>query len=93
MYSSDGFGLPPDRLGSLLTASVIISMSLTPLLGELAEFVGDAVERIDAGQEANSQADALFDVIDVDRCVACRPCAPPLDAPPCAAPRWLSVHI
>ena len=36
------------RLEKLLTASVIISMSLTPLLAELASYVGDAVEKIDA---------------------------------------------
>jgi len=59
-------GLIPDRLGNLLTASVIISMSLTPLLGELADYVGSAVQRVDADQAARVTADELFDVIDAD---------------------------
>ncbi len=41
-------------------------MSLTPLLGEAAEYVGAAVERIDATNAAHEKADALFDVIDTD---------------------------
>ena len=41
-------------------------MSLTPLLGELATYVGELVERIDARGEANAQADALFEAIDAD---------------------------
>lgn len=63
---ADNLGLIETKLSNLLTASVIISMSLTPLLGELAEYVGEVVERIDAGQEGNVQADALFDSIDAD---------------------------
>ena len=59
-------GLLPDRLANLLTASVIISMSLTPVLGEMAGYVGTAVERIDATSAANAQADELFDLIDAD---------------------------
>ena len=72
---AEDLGLLPDRLEKLLTASVIISMSLTPLLAELAVYVGDVVERIDAsgglfGEVTcgidDPQADALFDVIDAD---------------------------
>ena len=60
-------GLIEPKLSSLLSASVIISMSLTPLLGELAVHVSEQVERIDASNAANSRADELFDVIDADR--------------------------
>ena len=35
----------PEELAKLLTASVIISMSLTPLLGEIAEVAGNALEQ------------------------------------------------
>jgi len=59
-------GLLSDRLTNLLSASVIISMSLTPVLGEVAAYVGEAVERIDAGSAASVQADELFAVIDAD---------------------------
>ena len=37
-------GIIPETLGNLLTASVIISMSLTPFLGEIAEYVGKHLE-------------------------------------------------
>jgi len=63
---AETLGLLEPKLSNLLTASVILSMSLTPLLGELAEYVGEQVERIDAGQESRAQADALFAVIDAD---------------------------
>ena len=63
---AEDLGLIETKLSNLLTASVIISMSLTPLLGEVAEYVGDLVDRIDAGNAANAKADELFDVIDVD---------------------------
>ena len=66
----------PDKLEKLLTASVIISMSLTPLLASLAVYLGDVVERIDASGGLfgevqvcgidDPQADALFNVIDAD---------------------------
>jgi len=58
--------LLPEGLANLLTASVIISMSLTPILGEAAAYVSDAVERIDATSAANLKADMLFDAIDAD---------------------------
>lgn len=63
---SDNLGLLPGKLASLLTASVIISMSLTPVLGEMAEVVGEAVETIDAEGGAQAKADALFETIDED---------------------------
>jgi len=37
-------GIIPETLGSVLTASVIISMSLTPFLGEVAEYVGKQLD-------------------------------------------------
>jgi len=37
-------GIIPETLGSLLTASVIISMALTPALGELADYVGTQLD-------------------------------------------------
>lgn len=37
-------GIIPETLGSLLTASVIISMALTPALGEVAEYVGNRLD-------------------------------------------------
>lgn len=42
-------GIIPETLGSLLTASVIISMSLTPFLGEIAEYVGKQLDVQSAG--------------------------------------------
>lgn len=42
-------GIIPETLGSLLTASVIISMSLTPFLGEVAEYVGKQLDVQSAG--------------------------------------------
>lgn len=41
-------GIINDELGSLLTASVIISMALTPLLGEIAEYVGNQLDVVEA---------------------------------------------
>ncbi len=37
-------GIIPDTLGSLLTASVIISIALTPFLGEVADYVGKQLD-------------------------------------------------
>lgn len=47
-------GIIPESLGSLLTASVIISMALTPLLGEVAEYVGEKLDVVEA-EEAKEQ--------------------------------------
>jgi Ca2+-binding EF-hand superfamily protein/Trk K+ transport system NAD-binding subunit len=44
----------PESLGQLLTASVIISMALTPLLGELAEYVGNMLD-VQEAVEAKEQ--------------------------------------
>ena len=44
----------PESLGQLLTASVIISMALTPLLGELAEYVGNKLD-VQEAVEAKEQ--------------------------------------
>jgi len=41
----------PETLGSLLTASVIISMALTPALGEVADFVGKQLDVQDAEEK------------------------------------------
>jgi Kef-type K+ transport system membrane component KefB len=65
-------GVLPPTLAKLLTASVIISMSLTPLLGELGEFAGNYLEQnMDVVPEEGSltatEANALFDEIDSDR--------------------------
>lgn len=49
-------GIIPSTLGKILTASVIISMALTPVLGEVAEFVGGKLDV----QEAEEQADQWF---------------------------------
>ena len=63
---AETLGLIGGDLSSLLSASVILSMSLTPLLGEAAVYVSEQVERIDASSAANARADELFDVIDAD---------------------------
>jgi len=60
-------GIIRDDLQSLLTASVIISMALTPLLGELAEYVGDKLDEAEAeetkGQWFGEDADSIeYDV-------------------------------
>jgi len=47
-------GIIPDSLGSLLTASVIISMALTPLLGEVAEYVGNQLD-VQEAEESKDQ--------------------------------------
>ena len=44
---AEDLGVLPDQLQKLLTASVIISMALTPLLGELAEFVAGKLDESD----------------------------------------------
>jgi len=73
-------GVLPDTLANLLTASVVISMSLTPLLGEVADRAGTYLETIDVGASdggtagllsrggslSAADAAALFDIIDVD---------------------------
>jgi len=41
---ANDLAIVPEELGKLLTASVIISMSLTPILGEVAEWAGNQLE-------------------------------------------------
>lgn len=65
-------GVLPNELAKLLTASVIISMSLTPLLGEIGDATGTFLERktiteINVGDGlSRSEAEALFDETDTD---------------------------
>jgi len=63
---AEDLGVLPETLAKLLTASVIISMSLTPLLGEAAEAVGGQIELWNRQDEATVEADRLFDAIDGD---------------------------
>jgi Kef-type K+ transport system membrane component KefB/voltage-gated potassium channel Kch len=68
---AQGLGVLPNQLAKLLTASVVISMSLTPLLGELGAFAGNVIDSVsnevrDDGLTAEEEAD-LFDQIDTDR--------------------------
>ena len=63
---AEELGVLPHELGELLTASVIISMSLTPLLGEAAEALGAVIERAEQADEATVEAERLFDAIDTD---------------------------
>jgi Kef-type K+ transport system membrane component KefB/Ca2+-binding EF-hand superfamily protein/voltage-gated potassium channel Kch len=61
----------PGDIARLLDASVIISMSLTPLLGNLGDFAGDLIDgKANNGKKAImsvEQAASLFDNIDTDR--------------------------
>ena len=66
-------GLLTSQLSKLLTASVIISMSLTPLLAEIAAAVANVLEKSDDNvfsMEQNTslkQDSELFDKIDTDK--------------------------
>jgi Kef-type K+ transport system membrane component KefB len=68
---AENLGVLPTTLAKILTASVIISMSLTPLLGELGSFAGNYLEaqsgvvRSD-GMTIQEEME-LFDNIDIDR--------------------------
>jgi Kef-type K+ transport system membrane component KefB/Ca2+-binding EF-hand superfamily protein/voltage-gated potassium channel Kch len=72
---AEDLGVLPGQLGKLLTASVIISMALTPLLAELGDLIGnylDANLGSSSGDEmdglmSSAEAQALFDEIDVDK--------------------------
>lgn len=66
-------GVLPGDLNKLLTASVIISMSLTPLLGDLGDKIGNYLEELDPPVKMNpwdgltlEESEALFDETDVD---------------------------
>jgi Ca2+-binding EF-hand superfamily protein/voltage-gated potassium channel Kch len=68
---AEDLGVLPTTLAKILTASVIISMSLTPILGELGSFAGNYLE----SQSGEVRPDGmtlkeeleLFDNIDVDK--------------------------
>eukprot|EP00980_Cylindrotheca_fusiformis_P009094 scaffold1966_cov109-Cylindrotheca_fusiformis.AAC.3 len=67
---AEDLGVLPTQLAKLLTASVIISMALTPLLGEVGSYAGNKLESMfdevrDAGLTPSQEA-ALFEQIDVD---------------------------
>lgn len=55
-------GVIPENLVKLLTASVIMSMSLTPLLGELAEYVGEKFEDLAASDMAKENWADDYDI-------------------------------
>lgn len=66
-------GVLPEDLNKLLTASVIISMSLTPVLGDLGSKLGDYLEELEPPTKVNpwdglsvKEAEALFDETDQD---------------------------
>ena len=68
-------GVLPGALDKLLTASVIISMSLTPLLGELGDLAGNYIESKNPNPQGEmlwdnltaSEAENLFDETDTDK--------------------------
>lgn len=67
-------GVLPGDLDKLLTASVIISMSLTPLLGEIGDYAGNYLETLEDDFVVNpwdqltaEEAQALFDECDTDK--------------------------
>lgn len=68
-------GVLPGALDKLLTASVIISMSLTPLLGEVGDFAGNYFDKLDADPDqlnpwdslTATEAERLFDETDTDK--------------------------
>ena len=64
-------GVLPTSLAKILTASVIISMSLTPLLGELGSFAANIIESNDKSVRPDGltlqEEIELFDNIDQDR--------------------------
>lgn len=60
--STEDLGVIPENLVKLLTASVIMSMSLTPLLGELAEYVGVKFEDQAASEMAKEKWADDYDI-------------------------------
>ena len=59
---AEDLGVLPESLVKLLTASVIISMSLTPLLGEAAEWVGAKFEDLEATDRSRSDSADDYDI-------------------------------
>ena len=53
----EDLGVLPDTLAKLLTACVIISMALTPLLGEAAGYVGERLLASDRTAQLNAEAE------------------------------------
>ena len=70
---AQGLGVLDGQLNDLLVASVILSMSLTPLLGEIADAVGRQLESSDRRMALEGdaittyEASQLFDQIDIDK--------------------------
>jgi Kef-type K+ transport system membrane component KefB/Ca2+-binding EF-hand superfamily protein len=62
-------GVLPTNLAKILTASVIISMSLTPLLGELGSFAANIIESKSVRSDGLTLEEEikLFDNIDLDK--------------------------
>ncbi len=68
-------GVLPGALDKLLTASVIISMSLTPLLGDIGDYAGNYLERLNPDPKqimpwdslTTEEAEKLFDETDTDQ--------------------------
>lgn len=63
---AQNLGVLEDKLANLLTASVIISMSLTPLLGELADVAGNYLESRDGRRTLTEKGIVLFKQMDTD---------------------------
>ena len=69
---AEGLDVLDKQLGDLLIASVILSMSLTPLLGEVADGVGRFLESgdrrisLDGDVITTAEAEELFEQIDAD---------------------------
>jgi len=63
-------GILPNALAKLLIASVVISMSLTPLLGEIGSYLGDRLEAMDGNVREDGmtmeEETLIFDQIDTD---------------------------
>lgn len=59
---AEDLGVLPESLAKLLTASVIISMSLTPLLGEAAEWIGVKFENLEATDRAKEDWADDYDI-------------------------------
>ncbi|KAH8062830.1 solute:proton antiporter [Aureococcus anophagefferens] len=62
----DDLGVLEPETAKLLAASVILSMSLTPILGELADVVGRNPEQ-DARDASSEDLKTLFDRVDADQ--------------------------
>lgn len=63
---AENLGVLPDTLAKLLTAAVILSMALTPLLGDAAAWFGNQLDLLEKEDETKTRANALFDAIDID---------------------------